>query len=345
MKLREIADLVAGEITVSACDEQIDITGAAGIADAMQGEIAYVSGAKFVEKALKSEASAFIVAEVFPAIQKPQIRVKNPQIAFALLLRHFYVKPHAFLGVSDKAYIAPGAQIGADTTVYPLAFIDESAKVGARTVVYPGAYVGKGSIIGDDCVIHPNVSIYHETSIGNRVIIHAGSVIGADGFGYVWSEGQHNKIPQVGGVVIEDDVEIGANVTIDRATTGSTVIGRGSKIDNMVQVAHNVKVGAHSIIVAQAGIAGSCKLGDGVIIGGQVGIADHVNVEAGTMIGSQSGIMSDLKRGVYFGSPAMGHREWLKSSAIFQKLPEMKKRIQELEARLDALESSRDQNT
>lgn len=341
MKLQEIADLVSGELVAGA--EQPDITGVAGIADAMDGDITYVSGQKFVEKALQSSASAFIVGEVFPSIKKPQIRVKNPQIAFALLLRHFYVKPHAFLGVSDRAHVTPGAQIGPDTTVYPLAFIDESARIGARTVIYPGVYVGRDSVIGDDCVIHPNVSIYHETSIGSRVIIHAGSVIGADGFGYVWSEGSHNKIPQVGGVVIEDDVEIGANVTIDRATTGSTVIGRGTKIDNMVQVAHNVKVGAHAIIVAQAAIAGSCKLGDGVIVGGQVGIADHVNIEAGTMIGSQSGIMSDLKRGVYFGSPAMGHREWLKSSAIFQKLPDMKKRIQELEARLASLEAQKDQ--
>lgn len=340
MKLQEIAELVSGEL--AAGTKELEITGASGIADAKDGDITFVSGRKFVEKAIQSSASAFIVGEIFPSIIKPQIRVKNPQVSFAVLLKHFYVRPHAFLGVSDRAHVAPGVQIGPDTTVYPLAFIDELAKIGARTVIYPGVYVGKGSVIGDDCVIHPNVSIYHEMSIGSRVIIHAGSVIGADGFGYVWSEGSHNKIPQVGGVVIEDDVEIGANVTIDRATTGSTVIGRGTKIDNMVQVAHNVKVGAHSIIVAQAAIAGSCKLGDGVIVGGQVGIADHVNIEAGTMIGSQSGIMSDLKRGVYFGSPAMGHREWLKSSAIFQKLPDMKKHIQELEARLAALEAQKD---
>ncbi|MBN2654707.1 MAG: UDP-3-O-(3-hydroxymyristoyl)glucosamine N-acyltransferase [Nitrospirae bacterium] len=342
MTLKQIAELVSGELIGSPEAGELIINGVSGISDAKDGEITFVSGAKFTSKALDSAASAFLVSEHLAELKRPQIAVKNPQLAFAIMLRHFYVKPHPVMGVSEKAHIAAGVRIGKDTTIYPFAYIDEGSVVGERTVIYPGAYIGKGSIIGDDCVIYPNVTVYNGVTLGSRVILHAGSVIGADGFGYIWADGRHNKIPQVGGVVIDDDAEIGANVSIDRATTGSTFIGRGTKIDNMVQVAHNVKIGAHAIIVAQAGIAGSCKLGDGVVIGGQAAIADHVNIEAGTMLGSKSGVISDLKRGVYFGTPAMGHREWLKSSAIFQKLPDMKKHIQQLEARLAALEEQKD---
>ncbi|MDX9715443.1 MAG: UDP-3-O-(3-hydroxymyristoyl)glucosamine N-acyltransferase [Dissulfurispiraceae bacterium] len=338
MKLNQIAELVKGEISGSLDAGEMIINGVSGISDAREGEITFISSSKFITKALSSNASAFLVSEPFPELAKPQIRVKNPQLAFAFLLRHFYVKPHPVLGVSDRAYIAEGARIGQDATIYPFAYVDEAAVIGARTVIYPGSYIGRGSVVGDDCVIHPNVIIYHGVTIGSRVVLHAGSVIGADGFGYVWSDGIHNKIPQVGGVIIGDDVEIGANVTIDRATTDNTLIGKGTKIDNQVQIGHNVIVGSHVIIVALTGIGGSSSIGDGSVIGAQVGIADHVNIDPGTMIGSQSGVMSDLKRGIYFGSPVMGHREWLKSSALVKKLPEIRKQMQELEQRLAALE-------
>src|SRR5208283_3202054 len=185
--------------------------------------------------------------------------------------------------------------------------------------------------------IFPNVTIRENTLIGDRVIIHAGAVIGSDGFGYVFEDGMHNKIPQVGNVSIEDDVEIGAGVTIDRATTGTTVIGKGTKIDNLVQVGHNVQVGKNVILVAQVAIGGSSIIGDGVMIGGQAGVSDHINVEAGAMIAAQSGVLGDVGRGIYGGSPAIPHREWLKASALFARLPELKKRIEELEKEVNRL--------
>ena len=182
------------------------------------------------------------------------------------------------------------------------------------------------------------MTLRENVRIGNRVIIHAGSVIGSDGFGYVFDEGRHHKIPQVGGVIIEDDVEIGSNVSIDRATTGNTIIGAGTKIDNLVQIAHNVTIGKNSLIIAQVGVAGSTEIGDYVTLAGQVGIVDHVTIESGTIIGAQSGVLGNIAKGIYSGSPVMPHRDWLKTQAIIAKLPELYKKIRELEGKIKELE-------
>jgi len=198
--------------------------------------------------------------------------------------------------------------------------------------------VGENTTVGKDCMIYPNVVLRENVKVGNKVIIHSGSVIGSDGFGYVFEEGRYHKIPQVGGVIIGDDIEIGSNVSIDRATTGNTIIGKGTKIDNLVQIAHNVKIGENTIIVAQVGIAGSTEVGDFVTLAGQVGIADHVKIGSGTVIGAQSGIASDLTKGFYTGSPALPHREWLRAHALFAKLPELYKKIKELEKKIKELE-------
>ncbi|MBI3377882.1 MAG: UDP-3-O-(3-hydroxymyristoyl)glucosamine N-acyltransferase [Nitrospirae bacterium] len=335
MKLREIAELLGGEL---AGNPDIEIKGAAGISDAEDGDITFLATAKLTSECIESKASAVIVKDTVPEIKKPQLKVSNPLYAFARLLEHFYVKPFIASGISDKAYVSDKAQIGENVSVYPLAFVSDRASIGSKTVIYPGVFIGENSSIGDECIIYPNVTIRENVKIGNRVIIHSGAVIGSDGFGYVMEKGIHYKIPQVGGVIIGDDVEIGANVTIDRATTGNTIIGSGTKIDNLVQIAHNVKIGANSIVIAQVGIAGSTEIGNYVILGGQVGVADHAKIDDGVMVGAQSGAMGHVKKGIYSGSPMIPHRDWLKAMAIFAKLPELNKKIKEVEDKIENIE-------
>jgi UDP-3-O-[3-hydroxymyristoyl] glucosamine N-acyltransferase len=337
MKLKEIAELIGGELIG---DGGVEISGVSGIDEAKDGDITYVTGPKWLKAAALSPASAVICGAPAANLGKPHIFTKNPQLSFAKLLSRFYVKPHPCLGVSKAAYVSEKARIGAGVTVYPLAYISDGAEIGPEAVLYPGVFVGNDATVGEGCVIYANVTIREGTKIGRHVTIHAGAVIGADGFGYVYDAGIHHKIPQVGRVVIEDDVEIGANVTIDRATTGSTVIGAGTKIDNLVQIGHNVRVGRGSIIVAQVGIGGSSTLGDGVILGGQAGIADHTTLESGTMLGAKAGALGEVKRGVYSGTTPMPHREWLKAQAIFARLPELKRRIEALEEALQTRETT-----
>ncbi len=334
MKLKEIAEIIGGQLIG---DGEIEITGVSGLSEAKAGDISFLTGTKLVAEAGKSRASAIIVNKAVEGMDKPQVAVGNPQLAFAQLLGHFYVKPHPYLGISEKAVVSPSAEIGENVTIYPFAYICDKAVIGKDSIIYPGAYVGEKSVIGEGCLIYPNVTIRDGVTIGKRVIIHAGAVIGADGFGYVFDGRAHRKIPQVGSVIIEDDVEIGANTAIDRATTGATVVGQGTKIDNLVQIAHNVKIGRAAIIVSQVGIAGSSEIGDGVILGGQAGIPDHVKLEAGAMVGAQAGVIGDLKKGIYLGAPAIPHRDWLKASAIFAQLPELKKKIRELEEQINTL--------
>lgn len=331
MKLKEIANLIGGEINGG---EDVEITGAAGISDAKEGDITFLSSTKLLNELKSSRASAVIVKRPVTGLKIPQIIAKNPHYAFAQLLSQFYVQPHPCSGISKNAFVSDTAIIGQDVTIYPFAYISDSVNIGSGTVIYPCVFIGKNSSIGEKCLIYSNVTIREGVAIGSRVIIHANAVIGSDGFGYVFENGMHQKIPQVGGVIIEDDVEIGANVTIDRATTGNTVIGKGTKIDNLVQIGHNVTVGKNVILVAQVGIAGSSKIGDGVILGGQVGVADHTIIEAGTMIGAKGGAMGEMKMNVYSGILPMPHREWLKAMAVFAKLPELHKRIKELEEKI-----------
>ncbi len=335
MKLIEIARLVNGEIIGN---PDMEISGVSGISDTSEGDITFLSSLKLVRECSESKASCVIVKNEIPEIKKVQLKVANPQYAFARLLEHFYVRPYVPSGISDKAYVSLNAKIGNDVSIMPSAFISGGASIGDKTVIYPGVFLGENSSIGSGCIVYPNVAIRENIKIGNRVIIHPGAVIGSDGFGYVFENGVHNKIPQVGGVVIGDDVEIGANVTIDRATTGNTVIGKGTKIDNLVQIAHNVRIGENSIIVSQVGIAGSTEIGSYVVLGGQVGVADHAKIDDGVMVGAQSGAMGHVKKGIYSGSPMIPHRDWLKSIALFARLPELNKKIKELEDKIEAIE-------
>ncbi len=331
MKLREIASLIDGRIIG---DKEIEITGVSGISDVKEGDITFLSSTRLLNELKKSRAAAVILKETVAGLEKPSIVVKNPQYAFAKLLSHFYAKPHPYKGIHKNAYVSDNANIGQNVTIYPFAYIADGASIGSGTVVYPGVFIGEKSTIGENCLIYSNVTIREGVTIGSSVIIHAGAVIGSDGFGYVFEQGAHQKIPQVGGVIIEDNVEIGSNVTIDRATTGNTTICKGTKIDNLVQIGHNVQIGKNVILVSQVGIAGSSKIGDSVILGGQVGVADHTVIESGTMVGAKGGVMGEIKHGIYSGMLPMPHKEWLKAMAIFAKLPEINKKIRELEEKI-----------
>ncbi len=333
MKLRELADITGGRVSG---DPEIEITGVSGINEAGEGDITLLSDRKYLEDVLNSHASAVIVREEPEGLRASMLVVDNPQLAFAKALEVLCRRPFRPAGVSERAFVGTNVSMGKDVSVHPFACISGNVTIGARVVIFPGVYIGEDVSIGDDSVVYANVTIRENVKIGRRVTVHAGAVIGADGFGYVFDRGVHRKIPQVGGVIIEDDVEIGANVAIDRATTGYTVVGSGTKIDNLVQIAHNVKIGKNCIIVAQTGISGSVEIGDGVVLGGQVGVRDHVKIGSGAMAGAQSGITADIPAGeVYSGTPAIPHRTWLRAQSIYGKLPEYLRRLRDLERKLN----------
>ena len=335
MKLGEIASLLGGRL---AGDPECEITGVSGLDTAGPGDITFL-GKKLPGGALPQTGASCIIlsADAFaPGASVFQLVVDDPQMCFIKLLAAFQKPlPHPS-GIAAGAVIKDGANVSREASLYPLCYVEEGAQIGKGSVLYPGVFVGRGSRIGENCVIYSNVTIREDVSIGNRVIIHAGSVIGSDGFGYAQREGRHVKIPHVGGVSIGDDVELGACVTIDRATTGQTEIGSGTKIDNLVHIAHNVKIGRGALIMAQTGIAGSSALGDYVVVAGQAGIADHVRIEAGSILGANAGVMphAELKKGAYAGAPVQPHRDWLRSMALLAKLPELSKKISELEKKL-----------
>lgn len=334
MKLKEVSDFLDGHLTGS---PETEIEGVSGITDASEGCITYLRDESLLAGARNCRASAVISARQHPDLGKPEILVPNPSVAFARLLKLFYEKPFQHLGVLEGANVSADVTLGEAIAIYPGVYIGRGTKIGERVAIHPNTYVGEEAEIGDDCLIYPNVTIRNGVKIGKRVIIHSGVVIGSDGFGYVMDEGRHFKIPQVGIVIVGDDVEIGANSTVDRATTGATVIGAGTKIDNLVQIAHNVKIGKNVIIVAQTAIAGSSEIGDYVMIGGQAGISDHVKIQSGTMIAAQSGVMTDLQKDIYWGSPCLPHRQYKRSILLFKRLPELNNRIIELENKLKTL--------
>jgi UDP-3-O-[3-hydroxymyristoyl] glucosamine N-acyltransferase len=335
MKLKELADMLGAELTGPA---DIDIRGAAGVQEAREGQITFITGKNLIEDLERSQASAALVPLDTPALHLPLLRLKNPRLAFARTLELFYVKPYQASGISEKASVGANVVIGADPSIHPFVVLADDVKVGDRVTLYPGVAIGRGSVVHDDSIIHANVSIGENIRIGKRVIIHAGTVIGSDGFGFVTDNGRHHKIPQIGGVIIEDDVEIGANCTIDRATLGNTVIKNGTKLDNQVHVAHNVTIGEHCLLAAQIGIAGSSTLGNSVVFGGQVGVADHISIGDRVMAGGGSGIAKDLEAGqVVAGYYAMPIRDWLKVQVLLPKLPELKKTIEKLEKQIQEM--------
>jgi len=273
--------------------------------------------------------------------EKPLLCVTDPHLAFAKILTLFSQKPYQPRGIDSRAWVSSTAKLGKDLTLYPFVYIGDRCSIGDRVTLYPGVCVGEDSSIGEDSILYPNVSVYSGTTLGKRVILHSGVVVGSDGFGYV-KEGKKNvKIPQIGKVEIEDDVEIGANTTVDRATFGKTIIRRGVKIDNLVQVAHNVVIGEDSILCAQVGISGSTKVGSNVTLAGQVGVVDHTEIGDNVMVGAQAGVTHRLPPNQgYVGSPALPHREFLRANAVFSKLPEMRKSLIDIEKRLKKIEET-----
>ena len=286
------------------------------------------------------KAGALLVHRHFPDLAIPQLVVPNPLLAFAQVAQTFFIRPAAPRGVAVEVTKGTGVQIGDDPSIWPFVTLGDGVTLGARVTLYPGVYVGAGSTVGDDTVLYPNVVVREGCSIGARVIIHSGTVIGADGFGYVQHEGRHHKIPQLGGVTIEDDVELGANVTIDRATLGRTVIKQGTKIDNLVQIAHNVTVGEHDIIVAQVGVAGSTMIGHHVMIGGQAGLADHITIGNQAMIAARAGVNRNVEANqIVSGAPIMPHDTWMKAQAVIPRLPELRRSVRDLTQRVERLEA------
>ncbi len=338
MKLKELAEKVGGRVSG---DPEAEINGVSGIDEATEGDITFFYDKRMMGALEKTKASTVILKEEVDGLKKNMLVVDNPQLVFAKVLEVFYEKPYEATGVSDKAVIGENVSIGDDVSIYPSAYIGSNVMLGARVTVSPGAYIGDEVQIGDDSYIHPNVTVRENVKIGSNVTVHSGTVIGSDGFGYVFDSGEHYKIPQVGGVIIEDDVEIGANVIIDRSTVGNTVIGAGTKIDNLVQIAHNVKIGKKCIIVAQVGISGSVEIGNGAVLAGQVGVSDHVKIGSGAMVGAGSGVVKDIPDNhAHSGSPAIPHRTWLRAQNIFSKLPEYIRRLQEIERKIKPVDNS-----
>ena len=322
-------------------DGKVEVSRVAGIDEAGPGDLTFVANPRYVQYLAQTRASAVIVApEVETAL--PSLLTAQPYLAFAQAVALFHPEHRPAPGVHPTAVVDPSAVLAASVHIGPLAVIGPRVRVGARTVIQPQVVLYPGVVVGDDCLLHSGVQVREGCRLGNRVVIQNGAVVGADGFGFAKDgEGRYQKIPQIGVVVIEDDVEIGALTAVDRASLAVTRIGRGTKIDNLVQIGHSVSIGEHSVMAAQVGIAGSVKVGKGVILAGQVGVVGHITLGDGVIVTAQSGIPGSLEPGsVVSGSPAFDNRSWLKVTAASHRLPELMKRVRELERRLADLEAA-----
>lgn len=336
MTLEEISQIINGELVG---DGSLIITAVTNINDAKSSDITFAVE-PHLEAAKNSVAGAIIVPQNVEGFTQPIIKVDNPRVAFMQLLVLFSPKVKIIREVHDTAVVGENVKIGKNVAIMPHVVIADNVEIGDNTVIYPHTYIGENCSIGDNSTIYPNVTIREQSKVGNEVIIHSNTVVGSDGFGFVTQNGKHNKVPQVGNVVIEDNVEIGANVALDRATTGNTIIKSGTKIDNFVHIAHNVIVGENCLVVAQTGIAGSTIVGNNVTFAGQCGCVGHIKIGDNTVFAARSAPISDVPaNSFYAGFPAKPHREWLKSKANVNKVPDMIKKIKELEKRLADLEN------
>ena len=330
MRLIEIARKYNCEILG---DGNVEITGISEIQRARKGDLTFLTNPRYKRFLKETEASAILTGAPIKDLKIPQLVCSEPYVVFAKLLSEFYPEELPPPKISEKATISEGVKIGKDSFIGDYSFIGEGTEIGDNVYIFPGVYIGKKCRIGSNTVIYPNVTIYDKSLIGRFVKIHSGAVIGSDGFGYAFSreEMRTYKIPQVGRVIIEDFVEIGANTTIDRGTLGETVIGEGTKIDNLVQIGHNVKIGKYCFIVSQVGISGSTKIGDFVTLAGKVGVAGHVEIGDNVTVAAKSGVTKSLREpGVYAGFPAKPYREWRKVQAIVDRLPEIYEKIRKL---------------
>ena len=329
--LQEIADIVGGRI---AGDAAIEIEGLDNIAGAGAGDLTFAVD-PHIEEAKTCKAAAVMLPEGVEDFPKTALYVEDPRAAFAKLLNIFTPKLERPVEVSDKAYVGKDVKLGQNVTIMPFAMVDDHAVIGDNVVIYPHTYIGQYAEIGDDTVVYSNATVREHCRVGKRCVIHSSAVIGSDGFGFTTKDGVHTKVPQVGIVVLEDDVEIGAHDGIDRAAMGATVIGKGTKIDNLVHIGHNCKIGANCLIVAQTGISGSTTVGHNVTFGGQVGTVGHINIGANSVYAARSGIIGDMPEGVFCaGFPVQSHTEWLRMQAAMKRLPEMMKKMKQLEKKL-----------
>jgi UDP-3-O-[3-hydroxymyristoyl] glucosamine N-acyltransferase len=335
--LKELAALLGGRVVG---DENIRIAGIAGLDEAGEGDITFLANPRYAQKVAVTRASAVIAPPGTDLCGKNGIETANPYLAFAKVLTLFHVLPGQPKGIMEGAYIGSNVVLGKDISIYPGAWVGDNVRIGDRVTIFPGVALYEGVALGDDVTLHANVVVRERCRIGNRVTVHSGTAIGNDGFGYAPDGNCWYKIPQIGIVVIEDDVEIGANAAIDRAALDVTLIRRGTKIDNLVQVAHNCILGENCMIVSQVGISGSTKLGDHVTLAGQVGLAGHLDIGANTIVGAKSGVPGSLPAGAMFsGIPAIPHKEWLKSMTTLPRLPDMRRTLGSLEKRVLELEA------
>lgn len=333
MKLAEIA---ARLDCILKGNGEVEITGVAGIDEAGPGHLTFVSNPKYAAKAKTTQAAAVIVSSDFSDLSIPTLRDANPYLVFARAIELFYSAPQPPSGVDPHSRIAASAKIGAGASIGPFVVIEDDVVIGSECTLYPFVYIGRGARIGNRFKAYSHSSVREHCEIGNNVILQDGAKIGADGFGYAKKgDGSYYKIVQSGIVVLEDDVEVGANATVDRATIGETRVRRGSKIDNLVQVGHASDVGENTLLCAQVGLAGSSKIGRDVVLAGQVGVAGHLTIGDGAIATAQTGIPNDVEaKAIVSGYPAIDNRSWLKSSALFKRLPELFKRLEALEKRI-----------
>ena len=338
MTLAQIASHVQGRIQG---DAQKCIAGVAPFETAAGSDITFAGSRRFLKRLHETRAGAILVPHEFTEKDDRVIRVKNPQIAFSQVVRMFYPPVPSWSGISPSAHIGQDVRFGEDVAIAPFVVIQNHVTLGDRVTLHPHVVLGDHVSIGDDVEIFPNVTILNGTRIGSRVTIHAGTVIGGDGFGFIPEDGVYHKVPHLGIVQIDDDVQIGAGNTIDRATYGKTWIQKGVKTDNLIQIAHNVTVGENTLLIAQVGIAGSTTIGRQCILAGQVGVSGHITIGDKVTIGPQSGIAGSVADGaVVTGSPEMPHMQFLRIQRIIARLPEMKKKLGEMEKRLNEIENS-----
>ncbi len=337
----QIATLLGGHVEG---DPDVLVNQLAKIEEGILGSLAFLSNPKYEHFLYQTNASAVIVNEdlqLQKAVDTTLIRVKDAYLAFSELLKIYHKLRNERNGVEQPSFIHESVTVGADFYLGAFSYIGRDVKIGNNVKVYPQVYIGDGVVIGDNSILFPGVKVYYDCRVGANVVLHSGVVVGSDGFGFApQKDGTYSKVPQIGNVIIHDDVEVGANTVIDRATLGSTVISKGVKLDNLIQVAHNVEIGANTVVAAQTGISGSTKVGEQVILGGQVGIVGHIQIASGSQVQAQSGVNRSiaLENKKWGGSPAMPYSSNLRSQVLYGKLPALEQRLAELEARLKKLD-------
>ena len=335
---KQIAEFIQGTIVG---DENATVHTFAKIEEGIPGAISFLSNPKYTHYIYDTQSSIVLVNKDFEPekeIKATLIKVDNAYESLAKLLNLYEMSKPKKTGVDPLAYIAPTAKIGENVYIAPFACVGDNAEIGDNTSLHPHATVGSGAKVGSNCILYPHATVYHDCRVGNNCILHAGSVVGADGFGFAPSPEGYEKIPQIGIAILEDNVEIGANTCIDRATMGATIIRKGVKLDNLIQIAHNVEVGSNTVMASQVGVAGSTKIGEWCMLGGQVGVAGHITIGNKVNMGAQSGVHGSIKDGeALIGTPPIGLKNYFKSSAVFKKLPDMYLELASLKKELDEL--------